>query len=156
MTRRKGREIALQVLYQIEMSNLPAKEALAQYRNHFIEASSDEEGASSFEDVKDLEEAFNFASDLVLGIEKNRNFIDEKIKEYTRNWSFDRLNTTDKNILRIAIFEMFFRPDIPEVVSINEAVELAKLYGTDDSPAFVNGILDSIYKKELLSDKKED
>jgi len=156
MTRRKGREIALQVLYQIEMSNLPAKEALAQYRNHFIEASSDEEEASSFEDVKDLEEAFNFASDLVLGIEKNRNFIDEKIKEYTRNWSFDRLNTTDKNILRIAIFEMFFRPDIPEVVSINEAVELAKLYGTDDSPAFVNGILDSIYKKELLSAKKED
>lgn len=156
MTRRKGREIALQVLYQIEMSNLSAKEALAQYRNHFIEASSDEEEASSFEDVKDLEEAFNFASDLVLGIEKNRNFIDEKIKEYTKNWSFDRLNTTDKNILRIAIFEMFFRPDIPEVVSINEAVELAKLYGTDDSPAFVNGILDSIYKKELLSDKKED
>jgi len=156
MTRRKGREIALQVLYQIEMSNLSAKEALAQYRNHFIEASSDEEEASSFEDVKDLEEAFNFASDLVLGIEKNRNFIDEKIKEYTRNWSFDRLNSTDKNILRIAIFEMFFRPDIPEVVSINEAVELAKLYGTDDSPAFVNGILDSIYKKELLSDKKED
>jgi len=156
MTRRRGREIALQVLYQIEMSNLSAKEALAQYRNHFIEASSDEEEASSFEDVKDLEEAFNFASDLVLGIEKNRNFIDEKIKEYTRNWSFDRLNSTDKNILRIAIFEMFFRPDIPEVVSINEAVELAKLYGTDDSPAFVNGILDSIYKKELLSDKKED
>jgi N utilization substance protein B len=156
MTRRRGREIALQVLYQIEMSNLSAKEALAQYRNHFIEASSDEEEASSFEDVKDLEEAFNFASDLVLGIEKNRNIIDEKIKEYTRNWSFDRLNSTDKNIIRIAIFEMFFRPDIPEVVSINEAVELAKLYGTDDSPAFVNGILDSIYKKELFSDKKED
>jgi N utilization substance protein B len=155
MTRRKGREIALQVLYQIEMSKLPAKEALAQYKKHFIEASSDEE-ESSFDDVKDLEEAFNFASDLVLGIEKNKNFIDEKIKEYTRNWSFDRLNSTDKNILRIAIFEMFFRPDIPEVVSINEAVELAKLYGTDDSPAFVNGILDSIYKKELLSAKKED
>jgi N utilization substance protein B len=156
MTRRKGREIALQVLYQIEMSNQSAKEALAQYRNHFIEASSDEEEASSFEDVKDLEEGFNFASDLVLGIEKNRNLIDEKIKEYTRNWSFDRLNSTDKNILRIAIFEMFFSPDIPEVVSINEAVELAKVYGTDESPAFVNGILDSIYKKELLSDKKED
>jgi N utilization substance protein B len=155
MTRRKGREIALQVLYQIEMSKLPAKEALAQYKKHFIEASSDEE-ESSFDDVKELEEAFNFASDLVLGIEKNKNFIDEKIKEYTRNWSFDRLNSTDKNILRIAIFEMFFRPDIPEVVSINEAVELAKLYGTDDSPAFVNGILDSIYKKELLSAKKED
>ena len=156
MTRRKGREIALQVLYQIEMSKIPAKEALAQYKKHFIEASSDEEEESSFDDVKDLEEAFNFSSDLVLGIEKNKNFIDEKIKEYTRNWSFDRLNSTDKNILRIAIFEMFFRPDIPEVVSINEAVELAKLYGTDDSPAFVNGILDSIYKKELLSAKKED
>jgi N utilization substance protein B len=156
MTRRKGREIALQVLYQIEMSNLPAKDALAQYKKHFIEASTDEEEVSSFEDVKDLKEAFNFASDLVLGIEKNKNFIDEKIKEYTRNWSFDRLNSTDKNILRIAIFEMFFRPDIPEVVSINEAVELAKLYGTDDSPAFVNGILDRIYKKELLSAKKED
>ena len=156
MTRRKAREIALHILYQMEMNKLSAKDALDLYKKHFIDTTSDDEEALSFENIKELNEAFNFASDLVLGIEKNKEFIDEKIKKFVKNWPFERLNNTDKNILRIAIYEMFFRPDIPEVVSINEAVELAKYYGTDDSPAFVNGILDSIFKKELLSGKKED
>jgi len=156
MTRRKGREIALHILYQMEMSKLSAKDALDLYKKHFIDTTSDEEETSSFESAKELNEAFIFASDLVLGIENNKEFIDEKIKKFVKNWPFDRLNSTDKNILRIAIYEMFFRLDIPEVVSINEAVELAKYYGTDDSPAFVNGILDSIFKRELMSGKKED
>ncbi len=67
----------------------------------------------------------------------------------------ERLNLTDRNILRLAVYEFFFRPDIPPVVSINEAVELAKIYGTDESPSFVNGVLDSIYKNELLKKEKK-
>ena len=97
--------------------------------------------------------AFKFGEELVRGVSENLEFIDNIIKKYTPSWPIERMNITDRNILRLGVFEMFFRPDIPEVVSINEAVELAKLYGTDDSPAFINGVLDSIYKKEIKNKK---
>jgi N utilization substance protein B len=137
MKRRKGREIALQILYQKEAAQIPIDEAINNYKNYFnIEANN---------------EVFKFGEELALGVNENIEFIDNLIKKYTPSWPLERLNLTDKNILRLAIYEMFFRPDIPEVVSINEAIELAKLYGTDDSPAFINGVLDSIYKKEIKS-----
>ncbi len=136
MIRRKGREIALQILYQKEIINLPINEAIKNYKEHF--------------NIKN-EEILNFAEELVKGVTENIKFIDEIIKKYTPSWPLERLNLTDKNILRLAVYEMFFRPDIPEVVSIDEAIELAKIYGTDDSPSFINGVLDSIYKKEIKS-----
>ena len=134
MKRRKGREIALQILYQKEAAQIPISEAIGNYKKYF--------------NVKDSE-IFKFGEELAIGVAENINFIDSIIKKYTPTWPLERQNLTDKNILRLAIYEMFFRPDIPEVVSINEAIELAKLYGTDDSPAFINGVLDSIYKKEI-------
>lgn len=137
MKRRKGREIALQILYQKEAAQIPINEAINNYKNYLnVEANN---------------EVFKFGEELALGVNENIEFIDNLIKKYTPSWPLERLNLTDKNILRLAIYEMFFRPDIPEVVSINEAIELAKLYGTDDSPAFINGVLDSIYKKEIKS-----
>lgn len=136
MIRRKGREIALQILYQKEIINLPINEAIKNYKEHF--------------NIKN-EEILKFAEELVKGVTENIKFIDEIIKKYTPSWPLERLNLTDKNILRLAVYEMFFRPDIPEVVSIDEAIELAKIYGTDDSPSFINGVLDSIYKKEIKS-----
>jgi len=141
MIRRKGREIALQILYQKEMANLSTEEAILLYKKHFFNV--------------DNKEALNFGEELVRGVSQNLEFIDKIIQKYTPSWPLERMNFTDKNILRVAIYEMFFRPDISEVVSINEAIELAKLYGTDDSPAFINGVLDSIYKKELKNIKKE-
>ncbi|QER41963.1 transcription antitermination factor NusB [Thermodesulfobacterium sp. TA1] len=140
MIRRKGREIALQILYQKELSKASTEEAINLYKK--------------FLNINSLE-ALSFGEELVRGISENLEFIDGIIQKYTPSWPLDRINITDKNILRIAVYEMFFRPDIPEVVSINEAVELAKLYGTDDSPAFVNGVLDSIYKKEIKVRKDE-
>ncbi|MCD6489698.1 MAG: transcription antitermination factor NusB [Thermodesulfobacterium sp.] len=134
MKRRKGREIALQILYQKEAAQIPISEAIGNYKKYF--------------NVKDSE-IFKFGEELAIGVAENINFIDSIIKKYTPTWPLERQNLTDKNILRLAIYEMFFRPDIPEVVSINEAIELAKRYGTDDSPAFINGVLDSIYKKEI-------
>ncbi len=135
MKRRRGREIALQILYQKETAQIPVTEAIRNYRDYLnIEKDND---------------VFKFGEELALGVSENIEFIDNLIKKYTPSWPLERLNLTDKNILRLAIYEMFFRPDIPEVVSINEAIELAKLYGTDDSPAFINGVLDSIYKKEI-------
>lgn len=134
MKRRKGREIALQILYQREAAQIPVSEAINNYRKYFR--------------VED-KEVLKFGEELASGVEKNIEIIDNLIKKYTPSWPLERLNLTDKNILRLAIYEMLFRPDIPEIVSINEAIELAKLYGTDDSPAFINGVLDSIYKKEI-------
>lgn len=139
MVRRKGREIALQILYQREMAKLSTEEAITLYKKYFS--------------IGDNKDALNFGEELVRGVCDNLDFIDKTIQKYTPSWPLERMNITDKNILRLAIYEMFFRPDIPEIVSINEAVELAKLYGTDDSPAFINGVLDSIYKKELKSFK---
>ncbi|MCS7278485.1 MAG: transcription antitermination factor NusB [Thermodesulfobacteriaceae bacterium] len=135
MIRRKGREIALQILYQKEITKNPLEETINIYKTHF-----------NIENEKALE----FGEELVRGIVERLDFIDGLIKKHVPSWPFERLNLTDKNILRIAIYELFFRPEIPEIVSINEAIELAKIYGTDDSPAFINGVLDSIYKKELL------
>lgn len=135
MIRRKGREIALQILYQKEVTKSSLEEAINTYKTYFnIES----------------ERALEFGEELVKGINEKLEFIDGLIKKHVPNWPLERLNLTDKNILRIAIYELFFKPEIPEVVSINEAIELAKLYGTDDSPAFINGILDNIYKRELL------
>ncbi len=139
MIRRKGREIALQVLYQMDITGFDPETALKAYKEHL-----------NLED----ERAFSFGEELVKGVYNNREFIDSLIRKYTPSWPFERLNLTDKNILRLAIYEFFFRPDIPPVVSINEAIELAKIYGTDESPSFVNGVLDSIYKNELLKKEK--
>lgn len=139
MVRRKGREIALQVLYQIDITGFDPETALKVYKEHL-----------NLEDEK----ALSFGEELVKGVFTNRNFIDSLIQKYTPSWPLERLNLTDKNILRLAIYEFFFRPDIPPIVSINEAVELAKIYGTDESPSFVNGVLDSIYKNELLKEEK--
>ncbi len=134
MIRRKGREIALQLLYQKEINKSSLEEVIRDYERYF--------GIPN-------KEAFEFAVELVKGVLSHLEEIDAIIQKYTPSWPLERQNLTDRNILRLAIYEMFYRPDIPEVVSINEAIELAKLYGTDDSPAFVNGVLDSIYKKEL-------
>jgi N utilization substance protein B len=139
MLRRKGREIALQVLYQIEVTKINPTLALETYKKYL-----------NIEEEK----AFAFGEELVKGVLTHKNLIDSYIQKYSPDWPIERMNLTDKNILRLAIYEFFYRPEIPPIVSINEAVELAKIYGTDDSPAFVNGILDSIYKNELIPKEK--
>ncbi len=138
MIRRKGREIALQILYQKDIADLSIEEAIENYKKYL--------------NINNMQ-ALRFGEELVRGVSDNLDFINKIIQKYTPSWPLERMNITDRNILRLAVYEMFFRPDIPEVVSINEAVELAKLYGTDDSPAFINGVLDSIFKKEIKPKK---
>ncbi len=127
-SRRKGRELALQMLYALDMnpSNPPS---------------------SSRQLLDDAEidfDAVDFADDLVRGVIENRTLIDQKIHEKSKNWSIPRMARVDLNILRMATYELLLRNDIPKNVSINEAIEVAKKYGTGDSPAFINGILDEI------------
>ncbi len=86
----------------------------------------------------------DFALPLVEGVLRHQVETDERITRYTENYELGRLAVVDRNILRLAIYEMLHRPDIPPVVSINEAIEIAKRFGTEESSRFVNGILDRV------------
>ena len=127
-TRRKGRELALQALYQIEMTGDISAGAVDSFLNHF-------EGAAK---------AKEFARRLVSGVVSQRSEIDRRIEQCTENWKLARLAKVDFLILRLATYELVYCPDIPHNVSLNEAIEIGKRFGTDDSAAFINGVLDQI------------
>ncbi|NOK19914.1 transcription antitermination factor NusB [Corallococcus carmarthensis] len=131
--RRTARERALQALYQLEMAQgATSREAL------------DSAWAASAEDGKPEPDAVKFAKELVEGVEANREEIDGLIERHSHNWRLDRMSRIDRNVLRLGIFELKYRPDIPRKVTINEAVELGKNFGTEESSAFVNGLLDRV------------
>jgi N utilization substance protein B len=132
--RRDGREAAIQFLYQVD-SYKPAQldEALAAFWKQ----------SEVKPNVRD------FANDLLKGALPKLPEVDAKIRTLADNWDFERLAMVDRNILRLAVYEMLFRPEIPPVVSINEAIEIAKKFSSAESGAFVNGLLDKV-KKELL------
>lgn len=85
-----------------------------------------------------------FAEEVVMGVVEYRAVIDQKIRDVAKNWSLERMAQVDLGILRIGAFELLYRDDVPVPVTINEAVEIAKRYGTKESPAFINGLLDKI------------
>ena len=87
-----------------------------------------------------------FAQPLIEGMVTHRDELDERIRKYCENYNLDRISVVDRNVLRLAIYEMLYRDDIPPVVSINEAIELAKTFGGAESGKFVNGILDRVRK----------
>jgi transcription antitermination protein NusB len=128
-TRRQARELSAQFLYQHDLCGGPLEEALALFWQTQSEASGT---------------ARKFAEELIRGCIEHQPAVDEKIKKYTEHWELSRIAAVDRNILRLAIYEMLFRDDIPPVVSINEAVDIAKKYSTQESGAFVNGILDCL------------
>lgn len=126
--RREGRELALQLLYGLDMNPVDTREGMRLSR----------ENSRSAEGVR------AFAEELVAGVMANRDEIDKKIVEKSKNWAISRMAKVDLNILRLAFFELLFRDDIPKNVTINEAIEIAKKFGTEDSPAFINGMLDEM------------
>lgn len=93
-----------------------------------------------------------FAKELVMGVWKEKEALDKLISRASRNWRIERMSRVDRNILRIAVYEVVYMGDIPPKVSIDEAVELGKKFGTEDSGAFVNGILDFIYNTLELNE----
>jgi transcription antitermination factor NusB len=129
--RSKARELALQVLYQIDITGDNYEESLDNFWKEYSE-----------ETIK--EEIKSFASQLVKGVADNLESIDTKISKYATNWELKRMAVIDRNIIRLSSFEMLFRNDIPLKVSINEAVELAKKYSSPEASKFVNGVLDKI------------
>ena len=126
--RRKGRELALQALYQIEITGDASARAVDLFLGHF-------EGNASAKD---------FARQLVSGVVNQRAEIDGRIEQSTENWKLARLAKVDLVLLRLATYELVFCPEIPASVSLDEAIEIAKRFGTGDSPAFINGVLDQI------------
>jgi len=148
----------VQFLFQYDL-NPPGD--LEEALNHFWDtqraaAIADEKGPSSWGEKSELppptveESAVRlFAEPLIRGTLERRNEIDEQIKKHAKNWELHRMAVVDRNVLRLAIYEMLHREDIPPVVSINEAVDIAKKFSTQDSGKFVNGILDKI-KGELM------
>jgi len=126
--RRKAREITLQTLYAVELSGNSVEKAISD-----VLAFHDEP-----EDVKD------FAREMVEKTYGNRAELDEYIRHHTKNWAFDRLTVIDRLIMRLAICEFLYFYEIPPKVSIDEAIELTKVYSTEKSGRFVNGILDAV------------
>jgi N utilization substance protein B len=156
--RREARERAVQFLFQHDL-NPP--ENLDRALNEFWDtqraaAIAGEKGPATWGQPVELPpltteevEMRLFADPLIRGALEHRDAIDEHIKKHAKNWEFHRIAAVDRNIMRLAIYEMLFREDIPPIVSINEAVDIAKKFSTQDSGKFVNGILDKI-KGELM------
>jgi N utilization substance protein B len=132
-TRRRGREVALQMLFQLDASDAPPNEVKQLYRACFAEGPLPD----------------NFSIELFDTVSGHLEEIDSVIETSSENWRIERMSCVDRNILRIGISEILDSNEIPTRVAINEAVELAKRYGTKESPSFVNGILDRVARDKL-------
>ncbi|OGQ04662.1 MAG: transcription antitermination factor NusB [Deltaproteobacteria bacterium RIFCSPLOWO2_01_44_7] len=131
-TRRLARESALQMLYQIEMSGGALQDVVKGF----------------WERQKDfVPEVQEFADRLVSGVLEEKELVDDFIVRHSTHWKLSRMSAVDKNILRIAVYELKSCKDIPLKVTLNEAIEIAKKFGTEESSSFINGVLDKIAKE---------
>jgi N utilization substance protein B len=134
--RRKSRELAMQALFYMDMSQNDSKEKLEHFCENFTPS----------------KKALPFFLKLVNGVMNARPEIDAVIERFSSNWKLNRMAGVDRNIMRIAVYELICCHDIPYKVSINEAIDIGKKFGTEESGAFINGILDSI---RLALEKKD-
>jgi transcription antitermination factor NusB len=128
-SRRRARELAVQVLFHLEFNSGDPDEVLQLICEHFSPSKSFRA----------------FSRELVLGVCEKKEELDKLISRSSENWRLERMSRVDRTILRLGAFEILAMPDIPSKVSIDEAVELGKKYGTRESGGFINGILDNIY-----------
>ncbi|MHC5252456.1 transcription antitermination factor NusB [Listeria kieliensis] len=127
MKRREARERALQALFQMELNEMTAEQAI--------------------ENIMDGEEEA-YVEKLVFGVTEHKQELDEKITAHLDNWKLDRLNKVDLSILRVGTFEMLFLDDVPDRVSLNESIEIAKVYSDEKASKFINGVLANIAKND--------
>ncbi len=133
--RRRARSIVLQTLYELDFTDHDPRVAFR----------------GRLEERPLPEAAKKFAWSLVKGVLAYREFLDSVVSELAPEWPIDQIAAVDRNVLRIAVYELLFMPDTPPKVAINEAVELAKMYGSDSSPRFVNGVLGSLLARDRAS-----
>ena len=130
--RRRARECALQILYSLDLNaGWSVDQALACFWRDFDEEKGDADSVG-------------YAEKLVRGTVEHQADLDRVVQGVSKNWRLDRMARVDRNILRLATYELHHEPDVPAKVVINEAIEVAKRFGTAESPAFVNGLLDRI------------
>ncbi len=143
--RTKGREVALQILYQSEWGTFEdVEQALEEYLNGL-----------GTEEISPAHPSVKFAKERLRGVLEHKDELDTTIKRFLKGWKLNRLASVDRNILRLGLYELLKCPDIPAKVAINEAVELAKKFGSDESSSFINGVLDAVYKALMKEKQKE-
>lgn len=159
--RRTAREMAVQMLYQSDLGGSPlpnifntfdlaeylAREAAALEKARREEADDRTEHART---RKRVDDAFHYAQRLVQGAVEHQEQIDELIRSQADNWRLERMPAVDRNILRLAIYEMLFEQETPKLVVLDEAIELAKKFGSEQSGRFVNGLLDGLLKQHTF------
>lgn len=126
--RRRSRELAMQALFYVDMRQNKSEEILGLYLQSFTPS----------------KKVLPFFLELVNGVIREKDQIDTMIERFSSNWKMSRMSCVDRNIMRIAVYEMLYCSDIPLKVSINEAIDVGKKFGTEESGAFINGILDSV------------
>ncbi len=136
-TRRQARECALQILYQLD--GLEA----------WDDAKVEDAVAKFFDNFDAPEKARTIAADIVRGVAQHKGEIDEVVRRHSPRWRLERMALVDRNVLRIGAFELRYKKDVPTKVAIDEAIEVARRFGTDTSAAFVNGVLDAVSKDGL-------
>ncbi len=127
-TRRKARELAMQALFYMDIQNNASVEMLAHFCENFQPSGKSQP----------------FFLKLVNGVLETKGELDALIERFSKNWDISRMSCVDRNVMRIAVFELLYCADIPPKVSINEAIDVGKKFGTEESGAFINGIMDSI------------
>lgn len=158
--RRTAREMAVQMLYQSDLGGSPLGHVfttfdLAEYLAREAPpkrkgALTSDERAEAERNRKRVDEAFEYAKLLVQGTVDHREKIDDLIRSQADNWRLERMPPVDRNILRLAIYEMMFEKDTPKLVVLDEAIELAKKFGSEQSGRFVNGLLDGLLKQHTF------
>jgi N utilization substance protein B len=136
--RRKAREYALQILFQYDLVNGNLNEIMEEF----------------WKDKRVNSKIVSFCSQLINGTIDNLKEIDKCISQHSLNWKLERMSTVDRNILRMATYELLFQKETPAPVVINEAIEVAKKFGTEESAKFINGILDAIRRSLEENGKK--
>ena len=129
-SRRRGREAALQMLFQMDVSGVGSEQAVQSYWAHLCASKEGEQ----------------FANSLVRGWSSQRDKIDTTIRDVSQHWRLERMAKVDRNILRLGTYEICYADYIPPQAAMNEAIEIAKRFGREDSPKFINGVLDQILK----------
>jgi len=132
MNRRKSREIAMKLLFEMTINKEDYEEILLNFKEN------------TDINLEDLD--FQYIKNIINGIEEKKEEIDKKIQDNLKNWKLSRLSKIDITILRISTYEMLYTEEVPDKVAVNEAIELAKKYSSDNSPSFINGVLGNMIK----------
>lgn len=145
--------MAVQMLYQSDLGQMSLQSVFASFRpNEYLHDNPTvtRTHADADQQAVDLEEAFSYAQTLVRGTRSHQEQIDDIIRRQAEHWRLERMPAVDRNILRLAVFEFLYETDVPQLVILDEAIELAKEFGTEQSGRFVNGVLDGILKTQSL------